>query len=161
MRLTLLALILYVGTKAFCQSTVPVPGSPYKPQQNPPIVNWPGTDFSKLPPVWNGSFVAPRPMIVLPNLGAAHLIDRAQIDPQMIVHPPKSSLGVQPQGTLVAQNEFPGLQFLPIGSSSRKFEKIPSPWPHLKIQQIPVVWPNFKLIPVGNQAPGKTSRPAK
>jgi hypothetical protein len=100
-------------------------------------------------------------MIVLPKTGPLHLIDRAQIDPQMIIHPPKSSLGVQPPGTLVAQNEYPGLQFLPIESSSMKLEKIPITWPNLKLQSIPILSPKSRLLPVGNQALITTSAPAK
>jgi hypothetical protein len=70
-----------------------------------------------------------------------HLND-AHIDPQMVVHPPKSSLGVQPPGTLVAQNQYPNLRFLPID------------WPEAKIELIPIYWPNLKVeaIPAGPHA---------
>jgi hypothetical protein len=160
MRLTILALIFYAGTTALCQSASPVPASPDNAQQNSHIFNWSGTDFSTLPPVWHRSSVLPQPMIVLPNGGPLRPNDRAKIDPQMIIHPPKSSLGLQPPGTLVAQNEYPGLQFLPIESSKKKMENIPTTWPNLKLQPIPILWPKSRLLPVGNHAPITASAPA-
>jgi len=60
----------------------------------------------------------------------------AQIDPKIIVHPAQSRIGDQPPGTQIAQNQFPGLELLPIE------------WPQLKIKPIPTVWPKLKLEPI-------------
>jgi hypothetical protein len=86
---------------------------------------------------------------------------RTPIDPKMIVRPPKSSLGVQPQGTLVAQNLYPGLRFQPIETSTARLYPIPTPWPNLKLQKIPIVWPNYKLISIESKTPMPASAPAK
>jgi len=40
--------------------------------------------------------------------------DKAEIDPGMIIRGPKSSVVVQPPGTPIAQNLYPGLELLPI-----------------------------------------------
>lgn len=159
MRLTILVLFIYAGTTALSQSATP--GVPYNPQLKPPISNWQGTDFSAVPPLWNGSSINRLPIIMLPSPGPLRQLDRTQIDPQIIVHPPKSSLGTEPQGTLMAQNQDPGLQFLPIESSRTKLEKTPITWPKLTIQPIPIVWPNYKLLPIRNQAPATESTPVK
>jgi hypothetical protein len=71
-------------------------------------------------------------MGILPNAVAARRWDPAQIDPKMIVHPPQSSIGVQPPGTLVAQNEYHHLQMLHIVSASFNLGAIPTQWPRLK-----------------------------
>jgi hypothetical protein len=158
MRLTILSLFFYAGTAAFCQLAA-TPGSPNKPVQNPPVFNWQGTDFSRIPPAWHRSNVTQPPIFELHKTDPVRIIDHTQIDPQMIVHPPKPSLGLQPQGTLVAQNEYPGLQFLPIGSAT--LQPIPITWPKLKLQAIPIVSPMLKLLPVDPQAPVATSAPRK
>lgn len=76
----------------------------------------------------------------------------------MIVHPPKSSLGAQPQGTMVAQNEYPGLQFLPIEVASAELKPIPIAWPNLKLQPIPIEWPKAKALSAASPAPISRSR---
>jgi hypothetical protein len=60
-----------------------------------------------------------------------------QLDPGIIVHPPPSSLGAQPKGTLLAQNLYPGLVLLPIDMSKLKGQPIPIAWQDLKVQRIP------------------------
>jgi hypothetical protein len=86
-------------------------------------------------------------MILLPAPGPPPRFD-AQMDPRIVVHPPQSSLGVQPPGSLVAQNLYPGLQLLPIEQSRATAEPIPAIWPHLKIKQIPIIWPKGVIKPV-------------
>jgi hypothetical protein len=74
--------------------------------------------------------------------------DDAQIDPGMIFHPSKSSIGAEPPGTLIAQNLYPGLRLLPIEDSRAALQASPAQWPNLKMQQVPTLWPKCKLLPV-------------
>ena len=78
----------------------------------------------------------------------------------MIIHPPKSSVGVQPQGTLVAQNIYPGLRLLPIGSAAA-LKPIPADWPRLKIESIPITWSNSTVLPVDSGSAAGKAAPAK
>lgn len=129
MRLTILAVFLWVGNTAFCQSTAPAPLIPDNLRQTLPAVTPPARDFSKLPPGWHMTDVAPLspPKILLQqNVSVARGWDDAQMDPKIIVHPPQSSIGVQPPGTPVAQNEYPNLKKLPIASAGLKPQAIPT-----------------------------------
>jgi hypothetical protein len=153
MRLWIFALSLCAATVAFCQSSAQVPVNPDKVDQLSPAFHWPGTDFSKMPPRWQTSSVSAPPMISLQNTGPTRRQDNAQIDPRMVIHPPKSSLGTLPPGTMVAQNVYPGLQLLPIEISSAKGQPSPIVWPNLKLQSIPIVSPMLKSLPVLSQAP--------
>ena len=155
MRIAILALLVSAGATAFCQSTSTAPAGPGKLGKIPPTFNWQGKDFSNQAPAWHMPSVAAQPMIELqPGPRSLQLRDHALgntlIDPKMIVHPPKSSLGVQQQGTLMAQNQFPDLRFLPIHGSGEKSLAIPNSWPNLKLQQIPIEWPKFTLLPVAS-----------
>jgi len=96
-------------------------------------------------------------MTILPGPLALGRGSDAQIDPKIVVHPPQSSLGEQPPGTLVAQNLYPGLQLLPIEESKSKAEPIPTTWPNRKIEQIPTVWPNGELLPVNSGAKSQSA----
>jgi hypothetical protein len=88
----------------------------------------------------------PQPKILLvPAPEKAHPLNNAQIDPKMIVHPPQSSLGVQPPGTIVAQNEYPNLRIQPIDSARSALEAIPTNWPAFQVEKIPTQWPSFRL----------------
>jgi hypothetical protein len=88
----------------------------------------------------------PQPKILLvPAPEKAHPLNNAQIDQKMIVHPPQSSLGVQPPGTIVAQNEYPNLRVLPIDSARSPLEAIPTNWPAFQVEKIPTQWPSFRL----------------
>jgi hypothetical protein len=161
MRHTILILLFVAGTPAFSQSVSLASQTTAMQTQNPINFNWPGTDFSKIPPAFHGSMIAtPARTIVLsaPPLG---LKDPVPSDSQMIIHPPKKSLGIQSQGKLVAQNEYPGLQFLPIESSSKELRPIPIIWPALKLQAIPTKWPLLKLLPLDPAATVAKSASAK
>lgn len=153
MRLSIFILLLVAGTTAFCQSVSP--GSPTTDlqAQNPITFNWPGTDFSKIPPAFHAwKSAPPQRTLVLPSAHPVRLMDPVPPDSQMIIHPPKSSLGIQPQGTQVARNEYPGLRFLPIESSSVELQAIPTTWPKLKLQAIPTKSPLLKLLPIEGPA---------
>ena len=126
MRPAIFALLLCAGTAAFCQSPPPVtqvkPALPPLTLTLPPQA--PALEFNAPPKVFTFSGVVPRKAIVLPPT-ALQFEDHAQIDPQIIVRPPQSSLGEQPPGTLIAQNLYPGLQMLPIGEPKGKVKPIP------------------------------------
>jgi hypothetical protein len=145
MRLTILGLLLCTGIPAFCQSGASAPPSPYAPGQTSLVVTPPARDFSKLPPGWHPTSVAPRKIVIQPQVPATRRLDNAQIDPKMIVHPPQSSIGVQPPGTAVAQNEYPHLQVLPIESPNSILKSIPTKWPRFQLETIPTQWPRFSL----------------
>jgi hypothetical protein len=153
MRLGIFALSLCAATAAFCQSSATAPANPGEYNQLPPTFNWSGTNFSKMPPHWTASSLSAQPMFSLQAPTPLRHPDNAQVDPKMIVHPPKSSLGTLPPGTMVAQNEYPGLQLLPIEIASAKGKPIPIVWPNLKLQSIPITWPKLKSLPVLNRAP--------
>jgi hypothetical protein len=120
MRITILSLFLLAGPIAFCQSTVPASMTPDNLGPAPLLATPPSRDFSKLPPGWHMPNVRPLPTprtVVVPKAAGTRLLGDARIDPKMIVHPPSSSIGVQPPGTQIAQNEFSHLQMLPIEST--------------------------------------------
>jgi hypothetical protein len=125
MRLTILGLLFCAGTTALCQSTAPFPASPDSLWETPLVVTPPARDFSKLPPGWHFSAVVPSRVLIQPRILALpkaetnRRLDDAEIDPKIIVHPPQSSIGVNPPGTPMAQNEYPHLQMLPIEAATR------------------------------------------
>jgi hypothetical protein len=119
MRLTILGLLLCTGIPSFCQSGASAPASPYAPGQTSLVVTPPARDFSKLPPGWHPTSVAPPKMLIQPQAPAARRLDNAQIDPKMIVHPPQSSIGMQPPGIPVAQNEYPIFRCCPLSRPTR------------------------------------------
>jgi hypothetical protein len=88
----------------------------------------------------------PQPkMLIVPAPQNDHPLNKSRIDPKMILHPPQSSLGVQPQGTGMAQNEFPNLRIQPIDSARSAVDATPTNWPALKVQIIPNQSPGFRL----------------
>lgn len=140
----------------FCQSA-PAPASPDKTEQNPPSVFLPQKEFSKGPPVWQITPGEPLKMVIPPGTGSlqklGHQLVSPPVDPGMIVRPPASSVGVQPPGTQIAQNRYPGLELLPIDWSnfpldwSRfKEEPIPTTFPNAKVEPIPITWPQYKVV---------------
>lgn len=162
MRLMTLALFVSAAATAFCQSSAPAPINPDTLGQLPPGFTQPRVDFSKLPPNWNLVIVKPRETLVLPRILTVQVLSSAAIDPKIIVHPPQSSLGVQPPGTLVAQNLYPNLQLLPIDWPKAKIEQIPTQWPNYKLARIPTEWKVkavMRLVQNGNA--GAVQVPAK
>jgi hypothetical protein len=59
-------------------------------------------DFSNLPPLQQFKLSDPLRPFIVPKVGITPSLNDAQIDPKIIVHPPQSKLGVQPQGTIIA-----------------------------------------------------------
>ncbi len=130
---------------AFSQSSQPDPLDPARPQSSQPALQFPGKDFSNTPPTWQNSNLPKTQVLRLPHLRPPA---EPQIDPQMIVHPSRSRIGEQPQGSLVAQNIYPGLRLLPIGATASAKLIHPTAWPKFKIEPIPDAWPNSQLLPI-------------
>jgi hypothetical protein len=106
-------------------------------------------DFSKLPPGWRMSTDLPRTFTVLePGPVPSRTLHDAHIDPGIVVHPPQASVGGQPPGTLIAQNEFPGLRLQPIEGPSFKLEPIPTTWPAFRLEPIPTLCVQCKMLRV-------------
>jgi hypothetical protein len=146
MRITILSLFLCAGTTAFCQSSAPAPVIPDNLWQAPLGVVPPSRDFSKLPPGWHAVPLTPPRIMVVPKAAGTRPLKDAQIDPGIVVHPPASSMGVQPPGTAVAQNEYPHLRMLPIESAGSHVEAIPNQWPPNRLENIPTQWPTAEII---------------
>lgn len=149
MRLTTFALFLSAGTVAFCQSVAPAPANPGQRWLTPPGIAQFGKDFTILPPQWRFDSAAP---IFRSAPGPLRPPDEAQIDAKIIRHPPPSSIGELPPGTLVAQGQYPGLQLLAIEQSQAKVQPIPTTWPNLKVENIPIVWPKAEIKQVESTA---------
>ena len=124
MRLTILGLLFCAATTAFCQTAPPSPASPDGLWEGPLVVTPPAG-----PPGWQASAVVPwRPLIQpkvpgAPQAETGTRLGDAKIDPKIIVHPPQASIGVNPPGTPMAQNEYPHLQMLPIEADTPNQEK--------------------------------------
>jgi hypothetical protein len=149
MRPRILGLIFCAGSTAFCQPAAPAAVSPDELGRVEAAFTHPAWEINKLPPGWKMTNTAAPRILIRTSAGAAQQWNDARIDPRMIVHPPPSSLGVQPPGTLVAKNLYPKLRFQPVQ------------WPHLKLQQIPTQWPRFEIVPAGSGAPAAARAPVK
>jgi hypothetical protein len=163
MRHLTLALYLCAASAAFCQSSTPAPSKPRavepdKLWQLPPGFAPPLMDFGKFPRQWNSLKIVPRTEIVIMKSDRA-LAD-ARIDRNMIVHPPSGSIGVQPRGTLVAQNLYPDLKMLPIDWPNARVEQIPTSWPSYKLEAIPVEFGAVKALPIQQGNASKVQSPA-
>src|ERR1700693_3739841 len=104
MRFSTLVLFLYAAPAAFCQFATPPAANPGQQWTLPPQFTQPGSNFRNLPPNWGTLNVLPRKRIIPPRVDADSLRSNRQIDREMIVRPPRSSLGEQAPGTLVARN---------------------------------------------------------
>jgi hypothetical protein len=140
-RRSILGLLLCAAATGFCQSTANDPQTPDL-ENLIPQPHLPARDFSALPPNWSWTpgvsskshatplfgiapslqpriLVGPKPQPRLSTLDQG-------IDPQMIIRPPKSSLGAQEPGAAVAKNEYPGLRLRPIQSPASPRKSIPT-----------------------------------
>jgi len=157
MRLTILVLLFSSGTAAFCQMAAPAAANPPQLFLIPLGNAQPGREFNKLPPNLTITSVQPLTILIPFDAGLPRLGSQVQIDPQIVVHPATSNVGVQPLGTQVAQNLYPGLLLLPIDELKLKAEPIPAAWPKLKVEQIPIVWPKCAIKPVESGVAGQTA----
>jgi hypothetical protein len=149
MRSRILVLLLCAGTTAFCQPAAPAAASPDELGRVETEFTHPAWEINKLPSGWNMTSTAPVTVLIQPKAGAAQHWNDARIDPRMIVHPPPSSVGAQPPGTLVAKNLYPDLRFQPVQ------------WPCLKLQKIPTLWPRLKIGPAVSGTPSPSRAPVK
>jgi hypothetical protein len=156
MRIAIFAVFLSSGSAVFCQLPSP---APLQPNQT-----WvfqedgkPGLEIGTASPDPKFKF-DPSQTLIFPKAVEIPLKDKVQIDPQMIVRPPKSGIGEQAPGKLVAQNLYPGLQLLPIDGPKMKAEPIPITWPRMKIENIPTAWPDGKMVLVESTTAPQASR---
>jgi hypothetical protein len=80
----------------------------------------PARDFSKLPQglhINNFKDLPTPKILVQPKVVSTTRLGDARIDPNIIVHPPATSIGVLPPGTEVTESEYPHLRLQPIEST--------------------------------------------
>ena len=146
MRISVLVLLVSSSAAAVCQSATPAPVNSQQQQwPAPPQGTQLGRDFTSLPPQWHMTTT------LQPKFDA-------QVDSTFLVHPPPSSLGEQPQGTLWAQNLYPGLQLLPVDGSTARAEPIPITWPQLRFEKIPTTCTGCKMVLVENSGAPRTAK---
>jgi len=157
MRSGIIILLLCAGTAAFGQSNAAAPLSSYKLELTQPAFAQSAGDSAKprvdLHPANNQLWKA----FTISGPRQLQRKDSAQVDPGMIVRPPTSSIGVQPSGTPIAQNLYPGLQLLPIEEAKAKQAPNPAEQPDLNLQETPIKWPRFELWLVN----GGSAKPAE
>ena len=161
MRLVIAAIMLGAMPTAYCQSSVAQPSAPDQPGVTPPVFALPHSNFGKVTPqVWQVDRL-PQTVVVPHDFPEVrHPRFHPQIDPEIVIHPSQSRLGTQ-QGTEIAQNQFPGLQFLPIEWPKLKMEPIPITWPNLKMESISTKRLQSARVPglSSSHSPGPVSRP--
>lgn len=160
MRFGAVVLFLSAGATAFSQLAAPVPSSPEKPWAPPSNVFLSQKEFSQGSPVWQVTPGGSLKIVVQPGTGSLRS-GGVRLDPEMVIHPPASSIGDQPPGIAVSQNHYPDLKLLPIEQVKEKAEPVPTAWPNLKMQPIPIVWPKFEIKPAENGTAAKTQAPQK
>ena len=145
MRVAILSLFLY-GTTAFCQSSAPAPVIAENLARTPMVLAPPPSrDFSKLPPGWRATPLADPKVMMVPNPLDTTRLSSAEI----IVHLPPSSIGVQPPGTAVTQNdEYANFRMRPIELTNSALEAIPTMWPRYRLETIPTQWPMHEMVTV-------------
>ena len=149
-------LVVCSGSPLVCQTPGQAPAEPGQSGQKSPDAFLPQTEISKGPPVpitLDGVLT----MTLPPGTGKVRA-PGAQIDPKMVVHPPQTSIGMEPPGTQVAQNLYPGLELMPIDRSKTKVEPIPTTFSNMKVEKIPTTWTEFTVSPIQS---GKTTPATK
>ena len=161
MRVAILALFLFAGSTAFAQS------GPFGPLNSDPPGSLPSPwtaqrrDFGKLPPGWPATMHTPEWIVIRPAPTTLKPFGDAEIDPKIIVHSSQSRIGDQPPGTQIAQNQFPGLELLPIEWPQLKIKPIPTVWPNLKMEPISTMCAECRMVPVRAGAPAAMTPPSK
>ena len=120
MRLTTVALLLFAGPMALCQSP-----TNFKPTQVQPSTQ-PWTDFSKLPPSLLATPTTPGPQFTW------HSENPIGVEPSMKV------LLVQDGHVPASVDPWP----------FAKIEPIPTQWPDVKVEPIPSQWSNLNFVPI-------------
>lgn len=147
MKNAMLALLFCVATPAICQSVVTTPSNPLEPGQTLSTAPKADMDFSKLRSAVMQKAASMR-YFTVPKAGAARLWNNAEVDPKIIVHPSQSKLGIQPSGTVIAQNEFPNLELLPIEYPSHGLWTTPTQSLGLKLEATPATRANLSSLHV-------------
>ncbi|HSZ17020.1 MAG TPA: hypothetical protein VK764_07955 [Terracidiphilus sp.] len=147
MQISAFALLVCAGPLAFCQSNETF--APYVDHAGkmPFTFNSQARDFSQAPRVWNFAPTLPMTHTIVTASPALRSSVDLHIDPEIVVHPSSSRIGAQPQGTFMAQNQFPGLRFLPIDAPQARVEPVPIVWPHLNMEQIPTICRECRMVP--------------
>ena len=167
MRSTLLFLLFSAGSAASFGQAGPL--TTEQSQQAPSPWNAPGTqlqgrDFSQWP-LWDPTLNSQsRTMLLPPQAGAGARLGDANLDPKFIRRPSARDLGVQPPGTQVAQNLFPGLVFQPIDGGRcgpPAAGPLATTWPRLKVERIPTEWPGLKMGPAARNSAPVTGVPGR
>jgi hypothetical protein len=161
MRIVILALFFFAGSTAFGQSGPVWPLSPNPPGSLPSPWTAQGRDFGKLPPGWPATLNTPQWRVIRPAPTTLKPLGDAQIDPKIIVHPAQSRIGDQSPETQIAQNQFPGLELLPIEWPQLKIKPIPTVWPNLKMEPISTMCAECRMVPVRAGAPAAMTPPSK
>jgi hypothetical protein len=161
MRITVLTLFLFAGSTAFGQLGSAGPLNPNPSGNLPSPWTAQSRDFGKLPPGWPTTLNMPQWKVVLPAPTKTKLFGDAQIDPKIVVHPAQSRLGDQQPGTQIAQNQFPGLELLPIQWPNAKIKPIPTAWPNLKMEPLPTMCGLCTMVPVCTSAPAVATSQTK
>jgi hypothetical protein len=162
MRIVILALFFFAGATALGQSGPFGPLNPNPSGNLPSPLTAQSRDFGKLPPGWPATLNTLPQTVIEPLPPAPHLtLGDAQIDPKILVHPAQSRLRDQPPGTQIAQNQFPGLELLPIQWPNAKIKPIPTVWPNLKMEPIPTICGLCTTVPVGTSVPAVATSPTK
>ena len=97
MRMVVAALLLGAGAPLFCQTAATAPPSFENEKKDPPGVFSPQTELSKGPPVWHITLDGLLKINVPPGIARIRM-PSAPTDPDIVVHPPQASIGVQAQG---------------------------------------------------------------
>jgi len=126
MRTAVLCLALTAGTVAFAQSNPVKPAEPFKLELTQPAFTQAAGDSAKARVELHGANTQLWKAFSISGPRQLQRKDSAQIDPGMIIRLPQSSIGVQPPGTPIAQNLYPGLQLLPIEEAKAKQAAIPT-----------------------------------
>jgi hypothetical protein len=119
MRAALLVLSLCGGTVVFAQTNPAKPANSFKLE-----LTQPAADASNYRAFLHGSNTELWKAFAIPGTRAFQQRNNAQIDPGFILHPPNSSVGVQPPGIPIEQDLYPGLRLLPIDESKARLQAL-------------------------------------
>jgi hypothetical protein len=157
MRGVFLAVIFATGSIAFAQSSSQAPVFPGFPGEHSRS-GYTGQDVYHSPFPLN-PLLGVRPGPMNPPPWGALLRNDSPIDPGILLHPQAKDLGAQPPGTLVAQNQFPGLTLLPIDGKVAVIAPISTTWPQLRLEPIPTICSQGRVLLLETTAaPGGTSQ---
>jgi hypothetical protein len=165
MRIAIVGVCFSFATAALCQSPAPTSVKPQGQQLTQPQSPQHNQDFN----LTQRSFqleTLPQATLFIPHPASAPQIEIKMlgpktVDPQMVLHPPQSSLGDQALGTQIAQSLYPGLTLLPIDEWKGKAQQIPIAWPNAQIKNISIVWQKTTIVPAQTTPAENAPKPGK